>query len=88
MPAVRPSLHVLMVQHGWDFFWTSYLQNERSENAVGLDHRWLIKGVFYIGLWLLLARRRERHAARDRVSVRPAAASEVKLQIGHAELEA
>jgi TRAP-type mannitol/chloroaromatic compound transport system permease small subunit len=78
---------LLLVQHGWDFFWTSYLQNERSENAVGLEHRWLIKGVFYIGLWLLLA---------GIVSVvlrlivflfgrRPQ--SEVELQIGHAELE-
>jgi TRAP-type mannitol/chloroaromatic compound transport system permease small subunit len=77
----------LLVAHGWDFFWTSYLQNERSENAVGLDHRWLIKGVFYIGLWLLLA---------GVISVtlrlivflfghRPQ--SEVELQIGHAELE-
>ena len=43
------------VRHGWDFFWTSYLQNESSENAVGLEHRWIIKGVFYGGLWLLLA---------------------------------
>ena len=78
----------LLVWHGWDFFWTSYLQNERSENAVGLEHRWLIKGVFTIGLWLLLA---------GIVSVmlrlivflfgrRPQ--SEVKLEIGHAEMEA
>jgi TRAP-type mannitol/chloroaromatic compound transport system permease small subunit len=77
----------LLVYHGWEFFWTSYWQNERSENAVGLEHRWLIKGVFYAGLWLLLA---------GVVSVwlrvivflfgnrRP---NEVELQIGHAELE-
>ena len=62
-------------------------QNERSENAIGLEHRWIIKGVFYLGLWLLLA---------GVVSVmlrlivflfgrRPQ--SEVELQIGHAELE-
>jgi TRAP-type mannitol/chloroaromatic compound transport system permease small subunit len=44
----------LMVYHGWTFFWTSYLQNEGSENALGLEHRWIIKGVFYVGLWLLL----------------------------------
>jgi TRAP-type mannitol/chloroaromatic compound transport system permease small subunit len=77
----------LMVHHGWTFFWTSYLQNEGSENALGLEHRWLIKGVFYIGLWLLLI---------GVVSVmlrliaylfgrRPQA--QVDLQIGHAEFE-
>ena len=77
----------LLVRHGWDFFWTSYLQNESSENAVGLEHRWIIKGVFYVGLWLLLA---------GVISVmlrliaflfggRPQ--QEVELQIGHAELE-
>ena len=77
----------LLVYHGWEFFWTSYWQNERSENAVGLEHRWLIKGVFYIGLWLLLA---GVVSVLLRVIVflfgsrRP---SEVELQIGHAELE-
>jgi TRAP-type mannitol/chloroaromatic compound transport system permease small subunit len=77
----------LLVYHGWEFFWTSYWQSEGSENAVGLEHRWLIKGVFYIGLWLLLAGvvsvmlrvivflfgRQPQH--------------EVDLRIGHAELE-
>jgi TRAP-type mannitol/chloroaromatic compound transport system permease small subunit len=77
----------LLVYYGWDFFWTSYWQNERSENAIGLEHRWLIKGVFYIGLWLLLA---GVISVMLRVIVflfgrRPQ--SEVELQIGHAELE-
>jgi len=77
----------LLVYHGWDFFWTSYRQGEGSENAVGLEHRWLIKGVFYLGLWLLLA---GVVSVTLRVIVflfgrRPQ--SEVDLQIGHAELE-
>jgi len=77
----------LLVYHGWEFFWTSFWQNERSENAIGLEHRWLIKGVFYIGLWLLLA---GVVCVMLRVIVflfgrRPAA--EVDLRIGHAELE-
>jgi TRAP-type mannitol/chloroaromatic compound transport system permease small subunit len=78
----------LLVYYGWFFFWTSYLQDEGSENAVGLEDRWIIKGVFYLGLWLLLL---------GIVSVllrliaylvgrRPQA--EVELQIGPAELEA
>jgi TRAP-type mannitol/chloroaromatic compound transport system permease small subunit len=77
----------LLVYYGWDFFWTSYWQNERSENAIGLEHRWLIKGVFYLGLWLLLA---GVVSVMLRVIVylfggRPQ--SEVELQVGHAELE-
>jgi TRAP-type mannitol/chloroaromatic compound transport system permease small subunit len=78
----------LLVYHGWDFFWISYWQNERSENAVGLEHRWLIKGVFYLGLWLLLA---GIASVLLRVIVflfggrRPI---DVELQIGPAELEA
>jgi TRAP-type mannitol/chloroaromatic compound transport system permease small subunit len=78
----------LLVHHGWAFFWTSYLQNEGSENALGLDQRWIIKGVFYIGLWLLLL---GVISVMLRVIVflfgrRPPA--EVDLPIGHAELEA
>ena len=79
---------VLMVRYGWDFVATSYVQGERSENAVGLEHRWIIKAVFYAGLWLVLLGvvsvllrlivflfgRRSRE--------------EVDLQIGHAEMEA
>jgi TRAP-type mannitol/chloroaromatic compound transport system permease small subunit len=77
----------LLVYHGWDFFWVSYWQNERSENAIGLEHRWLIKGVFYIGLWLLLA---GVVSVMLRVVVflfgrQPP--REVDLRIGHAELE-
>jgi TRAP-type mannitol/chloroaromatic compound transport system permease small subunit len=79
---------VLMVRYGWDFVATSYIQGERSENAIGLEHRWIIKAVFYAGLWLVLLGvvsvllrlivflfgRRSRE--------------EVDLQIGHAEMEA
>jgi len=78
----------VLVYFGGFFLETSYLQNEGSENVLGLERRWLIKGVFYIGLWLLLL---------GIVSVllrliaflfggRPR--TEVDLQIGHSELEA
>ncbi len=43
-----------MIYYGWDFFWTSFWQNEFSENPNGLPLRWAIKGVFYAGLWLVL----------------------------------
>ncbi len=78
----------VLVYHGWDFFWMSYYQNERSENAIGLDHRWFIKGVFYAGLWLVLL-------AIVSVMMRLVAflfggrsRQETGLEIGHAELEA
>jgi TRAP-type mannitol/chloroaromatic compound transport system permease small subunit len=78
----------VLLYHGWFFFWTSWIQNERSENALGLDARWLIKGVFYIGLWLVWL---------GVVSVflrlvaylfggMPAEAA--RIEIGHSELEA
>lgn len=70
-----------------DFFLTSFIQNERSENAIGLDHRWFIKGVFVLGLWLVIL-------AVISVMLRLIAylfggksVSEVDLQIGHSELE-
>jgi TRAP-type mannitol/chloroaromatic compound transport system permease small subunit len=40
---------------GWDFVKTAFLINEQSDAAVGLPYRWVIKGVFWVGLWLLLA---------------------------------
>lgn len=70
-----------------DFFMTSYLQNERSENAIGLDNRWFIKGVFVLGLWMVIL-------AVISVMLRLVAylfggrsEKEVDLQIGHSELE-
>jgi len=77
----------VLVYHGWDFVLTSYLQSERSEQALGLGHRWILKGVMYVGLWLLLA---GIVSVMTRLIVflfgrRPQA--EVDLQIGHAVLE-
>ena len=43
----------IMLKHGTDFVWVSFSQGESSENPNGLEYRWAIKGVFYIGLWLL-----------------------------------
>lgn len=77
----------VLVYHSGDFFWTSYNQNERSENAIGLDHRWFIKGVFCVGLWLVLI-------AIVSVMLRLVAflfggrsREECGIEIGHAELE-
>jgi TRAP-type mannitol/chloroaromatic compound transport system permease small subunit len=45
---------VVLIFYGWDFWLHSYLTNESSDAAVGLPYRWIIKGVYYAGLWLLL----------------------------------
>ena len=44
----------VLIYYGWDFWLHSYLTNESSDAAVGLPYRWIIKGVYYAGLWLLL----------------------------------
>jgi len=37
-----------------DFVARSYLLGEQSDSTVGLTHRWLIKGVYAAGLWLVV----------------------------------
>jgi TRAP-type mannitol/chloroaromatic compound transport system permease small subunit len=36
------------------FVESSYLMNEQSDSTVGLTRRWIIKGVYAAGLWLVL----------------------------------
>jgi TRAP-type mannitol/chloroaromatic compound transport system permease small subunit len=77
--------YMLVVTYfGLDFLKISYLQGEGSENVAGLHHRWIIKGVFVLGLVLVLL-------AVVSVILRLVAylfggrpQEEVKLQIGHA----
>lgn len=45
----------VLVWYGWDFVKTAWVFNERSDSALGLEYRWLIKGIMYLGLILLLA---------------------------------
>jgi TRAP-type mannitol/chloroaromatic compound transport system permease small subunit len=48
-----PFMYVVL-KHTHAFFITSFLQGEATENPNGLGNVWIIKGVFYLGLWLLL----------------------------------
>ena len=70
-----------------DFVWQSFRIDEGSESAVGLAHRWIIKGIYALGLWLVLL-------AIVSVMLRLVAylfagvpQEEADIQIGHAELE-
>jgi TRAP-type mannitol/chloroaromatic compound transport system permease small subunit len=44
----------VLVWYGWDFVRTAWIFNERSDSALGLEYRWIIKGIMVLGLWLLL----------------------------------
>jgi TRAP-type mannitol/chloroaromatic compound transport system permease small subunit len=37
-----------------DFVWRSYAIGEQSDSTVGLTHRWIIKGIYAAGLWLVV----------------------------------
>jgi TRAP-type mannitol/chloroaromatic compound transport system permease small subunit len=43
----------VLLYYGWDFVKTAWVFNERSDSALGLEYRWIIKGILYLGYWLL-----------------------------------
>jgi TRAP-type mannitol/chloroaromatic compound transport system permease small subunit len=44
----------LVAYHSWSFVTASYLVHEQSTSSVGLTHRWIIKGIYSAGLWLVV----------------------------------
>jgi TRAP-type mannitol/chloroaromatic compound transport system permease small subunit len=44
----------VVMYYGWPFVLDSYLVGEHSEAANGLPYRWIVKGVLFAGLALLL----------------------------------
>ena len=44
----------LVAYHSIDFVAQSYLLGEQSDSTVGLTHRWIIKGIYSAGLWLVV----------------------------------
>jgi TRAP-type mannitol/chloroaromatic compound transport system permease small subunit len=45
----------IVAWYGLGFVATSYLIGESSEAVIGLSQRWIIKGFFVLGLWMLVA---------------------------------
>jgi TRAP-type mannitol/chloroaromatic compound transport system permease small subunit len=45
---------LVVVWYGWDLVRTAFVFNEHSDSALGIPYRWVIKGVLWLGLWLLL----------------------------------
>ena len=44
----------LVAYYSLDFVASSYALNEQSDSTVGLTHRWIIKGIYAAGLWLVV----------------------------------
>jgi TRAP-type mannitol/chloroaromatic compound transport system permease small subunit len=77
----------LVAYHSIDFVASSYALAEQSDSTIGLRYRWFIKGIYAVGLWLVVF---GILSVLARVIVflfgkRPA--SEVNLQIGHVEVD-
>ncbi len=77
----------LVAYYSLDFVAGSYRVGEQSDSTVGLTHRWVIKGIYAAGLWMVVL---GILSVLLRVIVflfssKPEA--EVNLQIGHVEVE-
>ena len=44
----------LVAYNSIGFVESSYVMNEQSDSTVGLTHRWVIKGVYAAGLWMVV----------------------------------
>ena len=44
----------LVAYYSLDFVAQSYQLGEQSDSTIGLTHRWIIKGVYAAGLWLVV----------------------------------
>ncbi len=44
----------LVAYYSLDFVASSYALGEQSDSTVGLTHRWVIKGIYAAGLWLVV----------------------------------
>ena len=44
----------LVAYHSIDFVAAAYTVHEQSASTVGLTHRWIIKGIYAAGLWLVV----------------------------------
>ena len=44
----------LVAYYSLDFVASSYRLGEQSDSTVGLTHRWIIKGIYAAGLWMVV----------------------------------
>ena len=77
----------LVCYHTLDFVATSYRVAEQSESPFGLTHRWIIKAVYGVGIWLVLLGILSVMARVIVFLFGRRSESEVDLQIGHTTLD-
>ena len=54
LPALRVAVLALVAYYSLDFVASSYALPEQSDSTVGLSYRWIIKGIYAAGLWLVV----------------------------------
>jgi TRAP-type mannitol/chloroaromatic compound transport system permease small subunit len=77
----------LVAYHSVDFVWSSYKLAEQSDSTVGLRYRWAIKGIYAIGLWLVVLGILSVMARVMVFLFGKVAPEEIALDIGHTELD-
>jgi TRAP-type mannitol/chloroaromatic compound transport system permease small subunit len=70
-----------------DFVFQSWRIDEGSESAIGLAHRWIVKGIYALGLWLVLLAVVSMILRLVAFLFGPVPHADADLQIGHVELE-
>ena len=77
----------LVAYHSIDFVGQSYALAEQSDSTVGLRFRWFIKGIYAVGLWLVVLGILSVLARVIVFLFGRRAQEEVNLQIGHTETD-
>lgn len=77
----------LVAYHSLSFVAASYGLGERSDSTVGLSYRWLIKGIYAAGLWLVVLGILSVLARVVVFLFGRRSPAEVNLQIGHTAAE-
>ena len=77
----------LVAYHSVDFVASSYMLSEQSDSTVGLRYRWAIKGIYAVGLWLVVLGILSVAARAFVFLFGGKSQEEVDLQVGHTELD-
>jgi TRAP-type mannitol/chloroaromatic compound transport system permease small subunit len=77
----------LVAYYSVDFVASSYALSEQSDSTVGLRYRWLIKGIYAAGLWLVVLGILSVLFRLIAFLFGGRSADEVNLQIGHTEAD-
>ena len=77
----------LVAYHSIDFVASSYALSEQSDSTVGLRYRWFIKGIYAVGLWLVVLGILSVLARVIAFLFGGRSQDQVNLQIGHTEAD-